>query len=347
MRRWAASALLYACAAHAGADAFLVEPAQDVLTALGADADDARWPFADPERVDVHYAPIGLDGVRHGDLDAAAHAAGETLLATALSERGMAKVRDVRLLERDVAARETRWLRPLGLRDPGRYFFAFFGDPSPSDAWGFRYEGHHLSLNVTLVPGRAPATTPLFLGAQPRRVPVGLPSAGVAVLGDEERLLRTLYDALAPPEREAATLPYREDRGHMLGQVPRIDADAAIGLAWVRMTDEQRALVDALLEQFAGLWAEPIARARRADLAAARPALHFAFVAASDPAGAFYARLAGGGLLLEIDNTEDGDHVHAVWHQQHGDFGDDLLAHHLITVHGATLARSDGTGKLR
>jgi hypothetical protein len=50
-------------------------------------------------------------------------------------------------------------------------------------------------------------------------------------------------------------------------------------------------------------------------------------------------RVSGPGLLIEIDNTEGGDHVHAVWHRPGADFGDDLLARHLRTAHGVTMVR--------
>ena len=318
----------------------LDERARAFLAALDDDErDDATWAFAEAERQDIHYAPINLDGLRHGDLGEAAYALAEDVLAATLSARGLAKVRAIRLLERDIRENETVLLRPLGLRDPGRYFWALFGDPSATDPWGYRYEGHHLSINIAAVPGSPPATTPLFLGAQPRDVPEGMPSAGVAALGEEERLARALYASLDDAQRATATLAYRGDRGHMIGQVATLELPAPIGLARTSMTVAQRATLDAFLDHFAGFWNEEIAAARRGDIEASREGLHFAFVAASEPAFAFYTRVSGPGLLLEIDNTEGGDHVHAVWHHPAADFGIDLLARHLEEFHGIALRR--------
>lgn len=318
----------------------IVERARTFLEALSEDErDDSRWPFTDEERLDIHYAPIGLDGLRHGDLGADVQALGEDLLRSVLSERGYEKVRDIRLLERDIREQESMLLRPFGLRDPGRYFWAFFGEPTGTAPWAFRYEGHHLSINVNVVPGRPASTTPLFLGAQPRVVPSGLPSAGVATLGEEERLARALYASLDAEQRALATLPYAEDRGHMIGQVAIISNPAPIGLARASMSERQRALVDALLDYFAGFWNETIATARRADITASREELHFAHAESSEPPSAFYTRISGPGLVVEIDNTEGGDHVHAVWHQPGNDFALDLLADHLAEDHGVTLTR--------
>ena len=313
----------------------LVDRALAFLAALDDEQrDEATWGFGDAERVDIHYAPLRLDGLRHGTLDGAAHDAGEALLKSVLSDDGHRTVSAIRLLERDVREQESVLMRPLGLRDPGRYFFAFFGTPSTAEPWAFRYEGHHLSINVTAVPGAEPVSTPLFLGAQPRVVPDGLPSAGVAALGEEERLARALYAALDPDQRAIATLPYADDRGHMIGQVPRIASPEPIGLARSAMRPAAQALLDGLLDRFAGLWNDEIASARRRDIALAREGVHFAHVESNEPANAFYTRVSGAGLLIEIDNTEGGDHVHVVWHRPGADFGDDLLSRHLAAAHG-------------
>ena len=151
------------------------ETARHFLAVLSEDERaQATWSFDDAERKDIHYAPMGLDGLRHGGLAANKYQAGEDLLSGTLSARGLSKLRAIRLLERDVRALEGTRSRP-GFRDPGRYHWAFFGAPARDTPWGFRYEGHHLSLNVTAVAGQTPASLPLFLGAQPRKVPAGLP----------------------------------------------------------------------------------------------------------------------------------------------------------------------------
>jgi hypothetical protein len=315
----------------------LARSANALLHSLSdAQRKDMTWSFEDSERSDVHFAPFGLDGVRQDSLSPESQDLAEALLATALSRAGHERVREIRDLERDVREIDgrriwgaaTRWMR-----DPGRYFWAFFGDPEDGGAWGFRLEGHHLSINVTSVPGAPPATTPLFLGAQPRVVPEGLPSAGVAALGEEERLARELYASLDSEQRAAATLPYEGDRSLMRGQVARIDAHKPVGVARSDLSGQQRELLDALVDRFADLWSEPIAKARRAEIERARGRLHFAFVEADDPPNAYYTRVSGPGLLIEIDNTTDGDHVHAVWHRPGADFGDDLLARHLRLAH--------------
>ena len=322
-------------AAPAVAQAEISDTASRFLATLNADEHAAAtWPFRDAERLDIHYAPFDLDGLRHGGLDGEQHAAAEDLLARSLSMRGFDKIRAIRLLERDVRQLEAGRSRSRdGFRDPGRYHWAFFGLPATDTPWGYRYEGHHLSLNITVVPGQPAASLPLFLGAQPRNVPVGLPSAGVAALGTEEALARKLYASLDDDQRAVATLPFKAGRAHMLGQVSTLDSPAAVGLAFARMTREQQSQLIALLGEFATLWNAEISAVRLAETDAARDGLHFAFVARDDPPFSFYTRIQGPGVLLEIDNTEGGDHVHAVWHRPGDDFGHGLLAAHMRAHH--------------
>ena len=80
-------------------------------------------------------------------------------------------------------------------RDPGLYYTAVFGKPSDSAPWAWRFEGHHLSINVTELPGAAPVVAPVFMGANPARVLAG-PNAGFRLLAAEEDLGRELITML-------------------------------------------------------------------------------------------------------------------------------------------------------
>lgn len=322
----------------------LAATAAELVATLPEDArEEALYAFDDEERSDIHFAPFGIDGARHGALPDAPASLAEQLLALSLGPRGLATAQLIRRNELAVAAQEQQGWVPgfvtRRLRDPGRYFVALFGTPGTAAAWGFRYEGHHLSLNLTLAPGRAPASTPLFLGAQPRIVPAGGPDAGARVLGAEEDAARALVAALPPALRERATLRYADGRDLMAGQVPRVSRDGASGVSRGEAPPVAQVHYDTLVALFASQWAAPIAHARIAEIeAAGRDALHFLWAEASEPAGAFYFRLEGPRTLIEVDNTTDGDHVHAVWHDPVGDFGDDLLAAHLRSAHGLRLA---------
>jgi len=336
--------LLAASASGAGElDARLTSTAASLAAALPEDARaDALYPFDDDEREDIRFAPLLLEGARHGELPDAAASLAEQLLAISLSPRGLEKARQIRRNELAVAKKDAASWVPgfvvTRFRDPGRYFVALFGEPAGGAAWGFRYEGHHLSLNLTVKPGAVPAATPLFLGAEPHVVPAGEPDAGAAVLGEEEAAARALLAALPEALRARATLPYADDRELMLGQVRRIALAAGAGVARGEAPPEAQAQFDRLLDLFADLFAPEIAAARRAEIdAAGRDAIRFAWAEAPEPPGAFYWRLQGPRTFIEMDNTTDGDHVHAVWHDVPNDFGDDLLAGHYRREHHLAL----------
>jgi hypothetical protein len=349
MRCLSAAVLLLLVAGTSGAEelgARLTATAVSVRQALpeGARA-AALFPFEDDEREDIRFAPLLLEGARHGELQGEAASLTEQLLALSLSPRGLETARLIRRNERVVAKMDAaRWVPGFvveRMRDPGRYFLALFGEPNDAAPWAFRYEGHHLSLNVTVAPGMPPATTPLFLGAEPRVVPAGEPGAGAAVLGEEEAAARALLAALPAPLRARATLSYQGDRGLMLGQVRRVTLAASTGVSRGEMPPPAQAQLDRLLAQFTDLFAPEIAGARRAELdAAGRDALRFAWAEAAENPGSFYLRIQGPRTLIEIDNTTDGDHLHAVWHDAAGDFGTDLLAAHYRREHGVALQRT-------
>lgn len=329
--------------AATGERSVLAERAAALLALLDADQrETATWSFDADEREDVSYAPIFLDGLPASDLTGPQTAALDALLEATLSPRGVRRVREIRDLELAVASKERGSLFGLfsgSLRDPGRYLIAVFGEPSSETPWAYRFEGHHLSLNVTSAAGAPPATTPWFLGAEPRRVPEGWPSAGVAVLGPEEELARALVASLSVEQQEEAILELEGGRELMLGEVRRVDWRDVGGLRRGSMTPEQQVLLDRLVESFVADWNEPIAAARRAEIeAAGRDELRFVWAEGDAPPDAFYLRVSGPRFLLELDNTEDGDHVHAVWHDREGDFGDDLLARHYREAHGVEVA---------
>ena len=306
----------------------------------------ASYDFDDDERFDLRLAPIFLEGLRVSRLDPDQALALRRLLRLALSRGGLAKLDAIMSLEAEVE-RLDRERGVLGwfqrwLRDPKRYFIALFGEPDAAGLWGFRFDGHHVSLNYTLAGAAPPSSTPLFLGAQPRQVPDGWKRQGLRALGSEEDLARELLLALGPEQRSLATLPFEPDRGLFVGGGRRVRLEGLpAGLPRAAMNDEQKARLDALIEVYVANFAAQIASARRAEIAAAgREVIHFAWAGGADPAEPHYYRIRGPTFLIEYDNTLAGaDHVHALWRDFDGDFGLDLLASHYARHHAPAEAR--------
>jgi Protein of unknown function (DUF3500) len=162
-------------------------------------ADAGRMPT---ERTTWFYTPTDHGGLPLGEQRPAQQGLAMRLLATGLSQAGYATAAVVIGLE-NVLDRAERWTRDWGRergRDPGLYYVAVFGLPG-GDAWGWRFGGHHLSLNYTVIGGRVTSCTPSFIGANPART--GLLADGtLAPLGNLESAARLL--ALSLRDRGAA-----------------------------------------------------------------------------------------------------------------------------------------------
>ena len=122
--------------------------------------------FDSANRVDWHYIPRSRSGLSLGEMSAAQADAARALFATVLNEQGLKLLDGVRLLEGVLREQQGSW------RDPGRYYLSVFGMPGRFP-WGWRFEGHHLSLNVALPAAGHVAVTPFFVGAHPATVREG------------------------------------------------------------------------------------------------------------------------------------------------------------------------------
>lgn len=325
-----------AVAGEAALAADMAEAARRFASTLTpAQRTKAMFPFAADERQHWHYVPMPRRGIALRELDDAQRAAAYGLLGTAVSRRGLLKASSIMALEEVLRRRENS-----RERDPGGYFVSLFGDPSPKATWGFRIEGHHLSLNLTLADGTHPVEAPAFFGANPSQVASGV-LADTRVLGREEDLGFQLLASLDADQRKAAIYQTTAPADILTG--PGSKLAPLPGLSAARMTPAQRAVFDALLDEITGNLPREIADRERGRIAAAAPAdLLFTWAGGGSPVQGHYYRLAGPTFLYEFDNTQSGaTHIHTVWHARDsagGDFGVDLLRQHYAEDHKAAAA---------
>jgi hypothetical protein len=310
----AASLLLLAAATP-------VDPLREFLSALSPSARrKALMPFADEERFDWHYVPRSRRGVPLGDLNEQQTSLLHSFLRANLGPAGYQKAAGVIELESILGNLEGGWFR-----NPGRYSFSLFGDPA-APPWGWRFEGHHLSLNVTRT-ARGTSYTPMFFGANPSRVPSGA-RAGWELLREEEHQGRAFLRSLDAAQRARAIISARAPSDIVTGTDRWLRLQRFEGLPASAMTERQRqALLELVLVYVrkapqATADAE-IGKIRRAGI----EKLHFAWAGVAQPGQPHYYRIHGPTVLIEYDNTY-GNHIHTVWRNPHGDFGDDLLARH-------------------
>ena len=170
----------------------------------------AALSFADEQRRRWFYTPSVQAGLPLADMDPAQQRAAHRLLAAGLSFPGYVTAATIMALDNVLDLQEggsggyIGRAGPSRFRDPQMYFLAVFGRPGDA-AWGWRFGGHHVSVNHTIVDGETIAPSPLFLGAHPTEAPLGAAQT-LRPLGAEEDLGRALLHALDDGERETATL---------------------------------------------------------------------------------------------------------------------------------------------
>jgi len=312
--------------------AVMTGAAKHFLTSLSeAQKTQVSFPFVAEERINWHFIPRPRKGLPLKEMDAAQRQLAHALLSAGLSQRGYLKATTVMSLEAVLRELEKD---NSGRRDSDLYFFSLFGEPSESANWGWRVEGHHLSLNFSLVKGQMLATSPSFFGANPAEVKQG-PRQGLRALGREEDLARELLGSLDAKQRSVAVIDSTAPKDIITAASRKADIGEPKGLAAARLNKKQYELLTALLEEYAADMPEEAATARMEAARKAGPEkILFAWAGGPDRGQPHYYRIQGPTFLIEYDNTQNNaNHIHSVWRDFNGDFGLDLLAAHYQQSH--------------
>ncbi len=305
--------------------AAMAESAARFLDTLNDEQEAAvRFPFDGEDRFDWHFIPRERKGVSLGMMTGSQRAAALDLVRTGLSEEGFTKSEIIRQLEQILYEQEGR-----DIRDPDLYFFMIFGEPGDGNTWGWRYEGHHISQNWTIVNGDAIAATPQFFGSNPAEVQGG-PRQGLRVLGSEEDQARDLLASLNDEQRKAAKLSGEAPSDILTRAQRRVTLLEDFGVAHKDLDADQQAALWSIIEEYATVQPGPVADKRLAKIRdAGLDGIRFVWMGGEAQREPHYYRIQGPTFLIEYDNTQgNANHVHSVWRDFAGDFGRDLLAEH-------------------
>jgi hypothetical protein len=281
--------------------------------------------FHDPTRIEWSNEPVNMHprkGLRLDEMTGTQKKALHHLLQTALSGQGYLKVINVIRLD--------EWLKEHKDRDPidevvgqGLYWVTIFGRPGISHRWGWRFEGHHLSLNITVSPEGIDAT-PFFLGAHPSVIPEG-PMAGTETLFEETRLGWRLLQSLSDVQRKQAILSDRLPKDVMVintGKGP--EAKTLTGIPVASLNAAQQQLVWQIINCYIQNLAAPLATHYTGLIREkAWHDLHFSWMGATQEGKPAYYRIqSASGFIIEYCTREsDITHIHTLWHWLPGDFG--------------------------
>lgn len=300
------------------------------IALLGSLSDEQRAdlcrPLSDETlRRDWTYVPRDRAGLTLGAFGRTERKAIHRLLASSLSPHAYAQAATIMALE-DVLDRSDGGGRDRHSTD---YWTIFFGDPA-DDAWSWRFEGHHVSVNVTVVDGSV-SISPCFLGANPAVVRYrGAPV--VAPITQEEQLARTLLAAMDSAQRSTAIVSDNAPEDIVTRAAPRIDARPLepIGVSGAVLARSARDVLQNLADIYVDRLPSDVAKQRRVRA----EEISFAWLGETEPGLGRYYRMQGPDFLVEYDNTQSGaNHIHSVCRFPTADFGDDILAAHYAAGH--------------
>jgi hypothetical protein len=283
--------------------------------------------FDDPERLNWHFIPRPRKGLPIKEMAAEQRALAFGLLETGLGADGSLKATTIMSLE--AILKELEQGRGPA-RDPELYFVSIFGEPSDRGRWGWRVEGHHLSLNFTLEDGRIVSATPAFFGANPAEVREG-PRKGLRTLAEvEDRALR-LLQALDETQRQAAVVAKEapkdvksgELKGEAGGLSTRPPVDAPEGVAFTQLNADQQQMLRMLVYAYAESMPGEVAEAWLEEIRVAGPEnVRFAWYGPADRSQPHAYKVQGPTFLIEFNNTQNNaNHIHSLWRNTLSDFG--------------------------
>lgn len=322
-------ALAASAQAHDVAEA-MAAAAKDFINSLDDEKTEAAtFKLDDEERFNWHYVPIERKGLAIKDMDPDQRQLAHGLLSTGLSHKGYLKAIQIMSLEHLLWELENESPR----RDPEDYHVWIFGKPDPKGTWGWRFEGHHLSLNFTIVNGELIAETPAFWASNPGEVRHGK-RKGLRVLAGEEDLARDLVKSLTDEQKKVAVIADVAPKDILTKEKPKVEALEDKGIPYADLTEEQQTKLWALIDEYLNNHHPTLAAEERKIVESELDSVKFAWAGGFEFEEGHYYYVQGKTWILEYCNIQNGAlHPHAAWRKFGDDFGRDMLREHFKQAH--------------
>jgi hypothetical protein len=289
----------------------------------------AAFGFDDPHRTKWFFTPqqdkekkYTRKGARLEEMTDAQRAAAMDLLRTGLSAKGYEQATAIVGLETLLGQLEGG--KGAMVRNPNWYFVSVFGDPAKAGKWGWRFEGHHLSVNYTLDKGEVTSATPLLFGVNPAEVKAG-EKKGLRVTPEIEDQARALIKSLTPEQDKVAKQP-KEFSEIKEGQ-PDAAVGAPVGVTADKLSAEQRATLAKLLAAYTDRMPEDLAAAEGKRAKDTPPEkLFFGYSGSPEPGQPYTYRVQAPEFVVEFLNVQvdsaknPANHIHSAWRRLPADF---------------------------
>jgi hypothetical protein len=287
----------------------------------------AVFPFDDMSRYDWNYLPPSLiprKGVCLKDLDSIQKSNVYALLKSFLSDKGFLRTQDIMNNEYYLKELEPDMIH----RIPENHFIAFYGTPAKDSIWGWKFSGHHIALNFTVVNNQL-ALTPIFFGVYPAEIKEGK-SKGRRIIKDEEDIGFELINMLSNEQKSKAIFQSKAFSDIVTTNAIQVGPLTPVGIVAKDLTAQQKNILNKLIVSHLSSMPARIAEMRMKRIVAEDfNQLRFGWAGGLLKGVPHYYRIQGKTFLIEFDNTtHNANHIHIVWRDFDGDFGVDLLNEH-------------------
>ena len=311
--------------------------AQEFLATLSPELKEKTcFTLTDEERQNWYFTPVYRKGSTLNDYNEKQKQAALELLRASISADAYLKTQAIMDLENILFVIENDPKMPDGShrRDPLNYHFSIFGDPADNGFWGWRFEGHHVSLNFVASKGELVSSTPAFMGSNPGKVLSG-ERKDHEVLKQETALGYALVRSLSNEQLASARFLDTSPIEIFTSNQPKASPLDHKGISYANLSEQQKTafkdLVQLYLDKFEANFSEEF----KIKIEEAGLENHsFAWAGSLDDGEGHYYSVQGPFLLIEYDNTQnDNNHVHTVVRDLTNDFGENLLQEHYSKDH--------------
>jgi len=301
--------------------------------------------FTDTSRLKWNNLPVGLRaraGTSIGNMTNDQRKLVHRILSASLSSQGYLKATGIMHLDELI----NRFYDSLHVRkeindttygfvqkllwSPRNYFFAFFGSPADKQ-WGYKLEGHHLSLNFTFV-GDQLSVTPLFVGTDPAEY-LRSEYAGWRVLGQEEDLGLKLIATLTEQQKKKAIHSTEVPADIITSAESGKRLVDNWGIRGAELDKKQKEILQSIIREFVfNLEYDKAVLEYDKIIKAGIDRVYFGWIGGFEEKQAHYFVLNGPTFLIEFDNNggprRSANHIHAIWREKGNEYGEDVLKSH-------------------
>lgn len=323
-------------AQNAISNKLIVNAASDFLKLLDkSQLEKINYAYESDERSNWYFVPKARNGLMLKEMNDSQKEAAMNLLKASLGQQGQEKA--IAIIQLEIILKELEKAPPESdYRSPVKYYFTIFGTPDAKKLWGWRIEGHHISLNFSSESGKIVSATPLFFGSNPGIVPSG-EKKGYQILKDEANFGFELLNSFSPEQLQKVILSEKAPGEIISSNKRKVEAMAKEGITFAEMSSAQQKIFLRLLSVYIknyplGFSNELMQKIEKAGL----NQLTFVWAGGKkygESNGQYY-RIQNDVILIEYDNTQNNaNHIHTVTRDLTNDFGEDILKKHYELEH--------------